>query len=119
MAYPLLGIKRASAYTGEYVATVEMIEVFKKRIRERKPMKPKTGKGAIPMPPDAPLMNLGEAGAYLRLSAASVRKLIDGRAEARDDSLGKLLRGWVVRLSPHRRYIRREPFFEWLRKLAG
>ena len=41
----------------------------------------------IPFPPDAPLLTLAEAGAYLRLSAPSVRKLIDGRADTRDDSL--------------------------------
>lgn len=72
----------------------------------------------IPLPHDAPLMTLGEAGAYLRLSTASIRKLIDGRADAKDDALGERLRGWVVRLSPHRRYIQREPFMTWLREIS-
>ena len=78
-----------------------------------------TTRKMIPLPPDAPLMTLAEAGAYIRLSAASVRKMIDGRADSKDDVLGEKLRGWVVRLSPHRRYIRREPFFEWLYRMAS
>jgi hypothetical protein len=74
---------------------------------------------SIPLPVDGPLMSIEEAGTYLRLSAASVRKLIDGRADQKDDTLGALLRGWVVRLSPHRRYIRRRAFMAWLNGVAG
>jgi hypothetical protein len=74
---------------------------------------------SIPLPPDGPLMSIEEAGAYLRLSAASVRKLIDCRADQKDDTLGALLRAWVVRLSPHRRYIRRREFMAWLEGVAG
>jgi hypothetical protein len=73
----------------------------------------------IPNPEDAFLLTFEEAGAYLRLSAASVRKLVDGRADTKDDELGKSLRGWVVRLSPHRRYIRRDKFLKWLCEVTG
>lgn len=81
-------------------------------------MNKKTEKSAIPLPPDAPLLSFDEAGAYLRLSAASMRKLIDGRADTQDDELGKVLRCWVVRLSPHRRYILRDQFLGWLKRKA-
>ena len=78
----------------------------------------KTGVVGIPIPEDAPLLTLAEAGAYLRLSAASVRKLVDGRADSKNDELGTRLRAWVVRLSPHRRYIRRDLFMGWLSGLT-
>ena len=73
---------------------------------------------APPLPPDAPLLSLDDVGLYLRLSTAAVRKLIDGRAEG-DDQLGELLRSWLVKLSPHRRYIKRQPFLKWLNERAG
>jgi hypothetical protein len=76
------------------------------------------GSKAMPLPGDAPLLTFAEAGAYLRLTAESIRKLVDGRADAKDDELGSRLRAWVVRLSPHRRYILREPFFRWLQSLG-
>lgn len=78
-----------------------------------------TGGAGIPQPPDSFLLTFEEAGAYLRLSAASVRKLVDGRADTKDDDLGERIRGWVVRLSPHRRYIRRDPFLRWLCEVTG
>jgi len=74
---------------------------------------------AIPLPLDGPLLTFEEAGAYLRLTAASIRKLVDGRADSKDDELGARLRGWTVRLSPHRRYILREPFLVWLASFSG
>ncbi len=78
----------------------------------------KGGSSLIPLPGDAPLLTFAEAGAYLRLSATSVRKLIDGRPDSKDDQLGARLRSWMVRLSPHRRYILREPFLLWLSSLS-
>lgn len=78
-----------------------------------------TDRAGVPLPADAPLITFAEAGAYLRLSAASVRKLVDGRRDAKDDRLGTILRSWVVRLSPHRRYIRRGEFMNWLHGTAG
>jgi len=78
----------------------------------------KDGTRPIPLPGDATLLTFAEAGAYLRLSVASIRKLVDGRADAKDDELGARLRAWTVRLSPHRRYILREPFFHWLSSLS-
>ena len=74
--------------------------------------------GEVPLPPEVPLLTFAEAGSYLRLSAASVRKLVDGRPDTKDDRLGTLLRGWVVRLSPHRRYIRGKVFLSWLKNIA-
>lgn len=68
-----------------------------------------------PVPPDAPLLSLADVGAYLRLTPGAVRRLVDGRPDGSDGDLGDLLRSWLVRLSPHRRYIRREPFLAWLR----
>lgn len=74
---------------------------------------------SLPLPPDGPLLTFEEAGAYLRLSTASIRKLVDGRADTKDDELGERLRGWTRRISPHRRYILRDPFLAWLTALAG
>ena len=71
------------------------------------------------LPADAPLLDLADVAAYLRLTVAAVRKLLDGRPDASDGRLGEMLRGWVVKLSPHRRYVRRAPFMKWLRELAG
>lgn len=76
------------------------------------------GQRGFPLPPDAPLLTFAEAGAYLRLSAAAVRKLLNGRPDGPEDELGALLRSWMVRLSPRRRYILREPFLQWLREKA-
>lgn len=73
----------------------------------------------IPLPSDAPLLTFEEAGTYLRLTAASIRKLVDGRADSKNDELGARLRTWTVRLSPHRRYILREPFVAWLNDLSA
>lgn len=77
------------------------------------------GSSLVSLPPDAPLLTFAEAGAYLRLSTASVRKLVDGRSDTKNDELGAVLRSWVVRLSPHRRYIRRQEFLAWLRGVVG
>lgn len=72
-----------------------------------------------PIPLDAPLLSLGDVGAYLRISPGAVRRLVDGRPDGSDGELGDLLRSWLVRLSPHRRYIRREPFLAWLHEKSG
>ncbi len=71
------------------------------------------------LPSDAPLLDVADVAAYLRLTVAAVRKLLDGRPDASDGNLGERLRGWMVRLSPHRRYIKRGPFMAWLRELAS
>lgn len=68
-----------------------------------------------PLPPDGPLMSFADVAAYLRTTPAAVRKLVDGRADGSDGELGELLRSWLVRLSPHRRFIRRDAFLAWLR----
>lgn len=90
---------------------MELVKSSKERLGTRRASR-------IPIPDDAPLLTFAEAGAYLRLSAAAVRKLVDGRADSKNDELGERLRTWVVRLSPHRRYIRREDFIGWLTGLA-
>lgn len=72
------------------------------------------GGGALPLPADAPLMSLGDAAAYLRLSHAAVRKLLDGRADSDDGELGEALRRFVVRISSRRRYVARKAFLSWL-----
>lgn len=83
------------------------------------PKNPRLPTGAAPLPPDGPFLTFEEAGAYLRLTSGSVRKLVDGRADSKDDELGARLRSWTVRLSPHRRYILREPFLLWLASFSG
>ena len=70
------------------------------------------------LPADAPLLSLADAAAYLRRTPGAVRKLLDGRADSDDGEVGQVLRRWVVRLSPHRTYIAREPFLAWLRTKA-
>ncbi len=71
------------------------------------------------LPTDALLLSLRDVAAYLRLSLAAVRKLLDGRPDSSDGELGEVLRQLCVRLSPHRRYIRRDPFMKWLREKLG
>lgn len=71
---------------------------------------------ALPLPADAPLLSFADVAAYLRLTTAAVRRLVDGRPDGSDGELGELLREWLVRLSPRRRYIRREPFLAWIRE---
>jgi hypothetical protein len=71
----------------------------------------------LPLPQDAPLLAFSDVAAYLRKTTAAVRRMVDGRmGETTPDEIGTLLRQWVVRLSPHRRYIRRQPFLEWLNR---
>jgi len=70
-----------------------------------------------PLPGDAPLLSFGDVAGYLRLTPAAVRRMIDGRiGTSTPDEIGTQLRQWVVRLSPHRRYVRRKPFIEWLNR---
>lgn len=71
------------------------------------------------LPPDAPLLSFADVGAYLRLTPAAVRTLVNGRVDGSDGELGDLLRSWLVTLSPHRRYIRRDPFLGWLHEKTG
>lgn len=73
---------------------------------------------ALPLPADAPLLGVADVAAYLRMTPAAVRKLLDGRADVSDGELGAKLRDLEVRISPHRRYIEREPFLAWLRTKA-
>lgn len=75
--------------------------------------------GPGPLPLDAPLLALEDVARYLRITPAAVRRLVDGRADGSDGELGDRLRGWLVKLSPRRRYIRREPFLTWLREIPG
>lgn len=72
----------------------------------------------IPLPDDAPLLTFAEVGQYLRMSRAAVRQAIDLKSDD-EDELGAFLRTIVVRLSPHRRYVKRREFMEWLRQHAG
>ena len=72
-----------------------------------------------PLPHDGPIMSFQDAASYLRLTKAAVTKLGDGRPDGSDGALGEGLRRWVVRLSPHRRYIRRQPFMEFLHAWAN
>ena len=72
-----------------------------------------------PLPPDAPLLSFEDAARYLRMTPAAFRTIIHGRTDGYDDELGSRLRAWVVILSSHRRFIRRQPFMKWLRGLAG
>ena len=69
------------------------------------------------LPQDSPLLSFADVAAYLRTTIASVRKMIDGRPDG-EDEVGKILRQWVIILSPHRRYIMAEPFFLWLKTTA-
>ena len=71
-----------------------------------------------PLPGDAPLLSIEDVAVYLRTTPPAVRKMLDGRADSNDE-LGARLRPWLVKLSPHRRYIMREPFLAWLRQQAG
>jgi hypothetical protein len=82
-------------------------------------MKQDTGRVRSALPADAPLLSLRDVAAYLRLSLAAVRKLLDGRADGSDGEMGDVLRRCCVRLSPHRRYIRRDLFMTWLRDKLG
>jgi hypothetical protein len=82
-------------------------------------MKHETSRMRLALPPDAPLLSLRDVASYLRLSLAAVRKLLDGRADGSDGELGEALRQFCVRLSPHRRYIRRDLFMQWLRDKMG
>ena len=66
-----------------------------------------------PLPPDAPLLSIEDAAAYLRTTPAAVRKMLDGRPEG-GDQLAQIVRTCMVKLSPRRRYIRREPFLRAL-----
>ena len=71
-----------------------------------------------PLPPDAPLLSIEDAAAYLRRPVDAVRRMIDGRSDG-DDGIGQELRGMVVRLSARRRYLRKPDFFRWLYTRAG
>lgn len=74
-----------------------------------------------PLPSDAPLLTFADVAAYLRLTPAAVKRLLDGRRDGSDadHDLGNLLRSWLVALSERRRYIRREPFLTWLREKSS
>ncbi len=73
------------------------------------------GRRTGPLPQDAPLLSFDDAASYLRVTPAAVRRMVDGRmGSTTPDEIGARLRGWVVRLSPHRRYIRKKPFLDWL-----
>lgn len=84
-----------------------------------KPAEDRRRSRPAPPPPDSPLLSFADAAAYLRITPAAVRTLVNGRADGSDGELGDLLRSWLVTLSPHRRYIRREPFLAWLREKSG
>jgi len=58
------------------------------------------------LPADAPLLSIADAAAYLRVTPRALRKLIDEERSGLADSL----RSCVVRLSPRRRYLKREEF---------
>ena len=76
-------------------------------------------KSKIPaLPADAVLLSLHEVAGHLRRSPNAVRVMIHGRADGSDGALGEFLRSILVELSPRRRYVLREPFMEWLKKLA-
>ena len=85
--------------------------------REHKPPKKRTAAG--PLPADGPLLSFEDAASYLRMTPAAFRTIIHGRTDGYDDDLGQLLRAWVVKLSTHRRFIRRKPFMKWLHVFAG
>lgn len=70
---------------------------------------------APPLPPDAPLLSIEDVAQYLRTTATAVRKMLDGRPDG-EDRIGELLRSWTVKLSPRRRFVRRDPFLRWLRQ---
>ena len=76
-------------------------------------------KPPLPLPSDGPLLSFSDVAAYLRLTTGAIRRLVDGRPDGSDGELGDLLRTWLVRLSPHRRYIRRGPFLAWIREKSG
>lgn len=73
-------------------------------------------KAHLPLPADAPLLSFKDVAAYLRMTPAAVRRLLDGRADGSDGELGDLLRSCLVRLSPRRRYILRDRFLSILRE---
>ena len=87
------------------------------RKKIQKPVKKRAKAGSLP--DDAPLLSFEDAACLLRMSTPAIRTIIHGRTDGYDDKLGSLLRGWVVTLSSHRRYIKRAPFMKWLRGLAG
>ena len=64
-------------------------------------------------PPDAPLLSLADAAAYLRLSEKELAALLDSTTPSR---LGAKLKELLVELDSNRRYVRREPFMAWLRQ---
>ena len=75
-----------------------------------------TARAPLPLPQDGPLLAFSDVAAYLRITPAAVRRMIDGRmGRSTPDEIGARLRQWVVRLSAHRRYIKREPFLSWLK----
>ena len=77
------------------------------------------GQIKVPIPTDGTLMSIADVAAYLRLTPAAVRRLLDGRPDHSDGELGERLRRSLFRLSPRRRYILRAPFLAWLREKAG
>lgn len=82
-------------------------------VRERKRSRP------APPPTDGALFSLDDAAAHLRMTPGAFRKLVAGRADGSDGELGDLLRGWLVTLTPYRRYIKRGPFLAWLREKSS
>ena len=70
-------------------------------------------------PLDAPLLSIEDGAHYLRITPLALRKILAGRADGADAGLGAILRPMMFRLSPRRAYLKRTPFMEWLRKLAG
>lgn len=85
----------------------------------KKRVEASAGGGVVPLPADCPLLGVEDVAAYLRTSAASVRKLLDGRPDSSDGELGDALRRFVVRLSSRRRYVARGPFLAWLNGHIG
>jgi hypothetical protein len=58
------------------------------------------------------LMSFREVASYLQMSLAALRKMI----AVEDSDVSNCLRNCLVILSPRRRYIKRGPFLEWLRR---
>ena len=81
-----------------------------------KPAKKRSKVGELPE--DAPYLSFEDAARYLRMTPAAFRTVIHGRSDGYDQKLGDRLREWLVTLSSHRRFIKRQPFMKWLDELG-
>jgi hypothetical protein len=68
-----------------------------------------------PLPVDALLLSVEEAAGHLRMTAGAFRKFL----ETDPSDFATMVRGWLVVLSPRRRYIKRDALLSYLRTMCG